>query len=297
MDYSRPSTASAGVLTPISPNGYQPYPASSSGYFEQQQNQYPMPPAAASTSVPSGGYAGLARMAHSPVPPPLIRQASEGSVGGRSTIPGHPAHQPRSSRRYDPYAHYTPHSAKSPHFSPQTARSPSLPDDPNRHRTPHIPPPPQQQQQQSQQGHMSDHHSTGYLPVNDAYGYRDSGYNLNTGGSGLIMPSSAPGTFSTFAASTLSAPSSTYHQHLASGSPNLRPSSSATIRGMGGLDMGRSLSTPSFTHDGSSGMYPTPTDYPWVKQDPDGLPGEQVDWTAAKGDLIHAHAGYASLRY
>ena len=268
MDYSRPSTASAGVLTPLSPSGYS-YPQG--GYFEQQQNQYP-PNASASGSehlvrVPSGSMG----------PPPLIRQASDGSVGRSSH-----ASIRSSSRRYDPYSQspgpvqYPSHLAKSPAF--HAVRSPSLPDD----------------------NHRSPSQSTGaYLPVPpDHYAYRDMSLPpaLHAG-----IPASAPGHFSSFPEVSPAPESYQHHQptqqHLSVGHhpPPMRPSSAATVRHFGS-EMNRSFSSPGYQapppaiHDATA----YPPGY-WVKREPDAV--DELAWDNTNKHHHMKTVEYGAVRY
>lgn len=303
VDYSRPSTASAGVLTPLSPAGYSAYPQA--GYFEQQQNQYP-PPNAASSSTEHLARAPAGSMA----PPPLIRQASDSSVRSNHS-------SMRASRRYDPYSHspvqnhFTPQPSKSPAF--QGVRSPSVPNE--LHRSP------------------PDQTTGSYLPVAEHYGYRDM--SLPPGAHAGGIPNSAPGHFTSFPEASSMPPESYPQQHqqpqqqltpqhlpMGVPQPPLRPSSAATVRHYG-TEMPRSFSSPIYhggpphlqtppppqhqpqhlqhqshpqmaapPHPNDPNVYPN-GGYTWIKQDPDAVP--ELDWN--NGNKQQDGLEYGSVRY
>lgn len=304
VDYSRPSTASAGVLTPLSPPGYSAYPQA--GYFEQQQNQYPAPNAASSSTE------HLARApAGSMAPPPLIRQASDSSVRSNHS-------SMRASRRYDPYSHspvqnhFTPQPSKSPAF--HGVRSPSVPNE--LHRSP------------------PDQTTGSYLPVAEHYGYRDM--SLPPGAHAGGIPNSAPGHFTSFPEASSIPPESYPQQHqqpqqqltpqhmpMGVPQPPLRPSSAATVRHYG-TEMPRSFSSPIYhggppplqtppppqqhqpqhlqhqphpqmappPHPNEPNVYPN-GGYAWIKQDPDAVP--ELDWS--NGNKQQDGLEYGSVRY
>ena len=289
VDYSRPSTASAGVLTPISPAGYSSYPQG--GYFEQQQSQYASN--AASSSSDSLGRAPTGTMV---APPPMIRQASDSSVrSNHSSL--------RASRRYDPYSHspvqshYPPQPSKSPAF--QGVRSPSLPGETHRSSTEQA--------------------SVSYIAMPDNYGYRDMSL---PPGAHPGIPTSAPGHFPSFP--EVSPVSEPYHhqqapsQHMSVAVPQpLRPSSAATVRHYG-TEMTRSFSSPVYhatppppqilqhqhqqqhhhsqmapqQHTNEAQIYPN--GYGWIKRDPDAVPIDELNWNNGnKQDGLE----YGSVRY